>query len=116
MSKNKKTSLYKAEPILRLEQSMKTSDTLSGKINKTVDRYQHIIRSDMPELTDNEINIIGNCLSGTFIDPLTVEYLDQDIGDYDDLANENINYPELVEKIKKMTIGQRYAVLEKLGM
>jgi len=116
MSKTNKTSLYKGIPVIRLEKSKKDSESLSAAINRNIERYQHICKADMPELSMEELTIIGSCMVGTFIDPLMVEYMHQEIEDYDDLVQKPVYYPELVEKISNMSIGQRYAVLEALKL
>ena len=59
MSKTNKTSLYKGEPVIRLEKSKKDSESLSGAINRNIDRYQHICKADNPHLNDEDLKWKG---------------------------------------------------------
>lgn len=115
---SKPFTIYKSAPV---EAILKTRPdrSASGRISQVCERYRHIINADMPEVTDNELTMLANALFGTFIDPLTVDYLWQEIADERDDSDPEKPIPEyleLAEKIKSMSIAQRYALIENIKM
>lgn len=113
--KSKAFTIYKSPAIERVLET-RPNDPVSGRLSQVCDRYRHIVLASMPELTDDELMMIGNALSGTFIDPLTVDNLWSDIEDErDDSSNKPMpEYKALAERIKNMSIAERYAIIEKL--
>ena len=108
MARKYNYSISFTSEIQKLQSRLTTGKTLSGKISDIIARYDHIIRGDMPDFTDSEIIAISNVLSGTVIEPVTVEYL------HDELTNADL--PDLAAKINQLSIGERYALIEKLGL
>lgn len=114
--KSKSFTIYKSPAIERVLEA-RPNDPVSGRLSQVCDRYRHICLSSMPDITDDELMMIGNALTGTFIDPLTVDNLHQDIADErddSDPTNPLPEYVELAEKVRNWTVAQKYAVLEAL--
>lgn len=114
-TKRKQVSFYPNKEEVKLFLEKNNSDP-TVLMNGLICAVEHMMMADRPQLSDDERAIISNCLSGTFINISAVEYLEMEIHDYDDLSNGKIEYPDLVEKIKNMTIGQRYAMLYSMGL
>ena len=114
-----KRTIYMSEPLERLADetrgdSRRTSG-FSRRLGEIVERYQIMIELDTPpELTENELSIMGEVLSGAVIDRrkirgLHLDVLDAAVGSKDDRK-------QLSKKIESLTAGQRLALVESLGL
>lgn len=116
-----KRTIYMSEPLERLADetrgdSRRTSG-FSRRLGEIVERYQIILdldRDSLPALTDTELSIMGEVLSGAVIDRrkirgLHLDVLDATVGSDDDRK-------QLSGKIEALTAGQRLVLVESLGL
>lgn len=114
-----KRTIYMSEPLERLaEETRGDSRRTSGfsrRLGEIVERYQIMLELDTPpELTEAELAIMGEVLSGAVIDRrkirgLHLDVLDAAVGSDDDRK-------QLSGKIEALTAGQRLALIEKIGL
>lgn len=114
-----KRTIYMSEPLERLaEETRGDSRRTSGfsrRLGEIVERYQIMLDLDTPpELTETELAIMGEVLSGSVIDRrkirgLHLDVLDAAVGSKDDRK-------QLSKKIESLTAGQRLAMIEKIGL
>lgn len=114
-----KRTIYMSEPLERLADetrgdSRRTSG-FSRRLGEIVERYQIMLDLDTPpELTETELAIMGEVLSGAVIDRrkirgLHLDVLDATVGSDDDRK-------QLSGKIEALTAGQRLVLVESLGL
>lgn len=105
----KKSSVYFGPPLIELTKNLKRGDSVSGRINRTAERYLAICRRNGLELTDEERAILADVLSGTWADPLLIRHLADEVDDSDHDAQ------ELVEKLRSASFPDLVALVEELG-
>lgn len=114
-----KRTIYMSDPLVRLAEktrgdSRRTSG-FSRRLGEIVERYQIMLDLDtLPELTDTELEIMGEVLCGAVIDRrkirgLHLDVLDAAVGSDDDRK-------QLYKKIEALTAGQRLALVESLNL
>lgn len=114
-----KRTIYMSEPLeLLADETRGDSRRTSGfsrRLGEIVERYQIMLELDTPpELTEAELAIMGEVLSGAVIDRrkirgLHLDVLDAAVGSDDDRK-------QLSKKIEALTAGQRLALVESLGL
>ena len=114
-----KRTIYMSEPLERLADETKgdsrRTSGFSRRLGEIVERYQIMIDLDTPpELTETELSIMGEVLTGAVIDRrkirgLHLDVLDATVGSKDDRK-------QLSKKIESLTAGQRLAMIEKIGL
>ena len=116
-----KRTIYMSEPLERLaEETRGDSRRTSGfsrRLGEIVERYQIMIDLDMaglPALTDIEISIMGEVLSGAVIDRRKIRGLHLDV--LDAATGTPDDRKQLSAKIERLTAGQRLAMIEKIGL
>lgn len=109
----KKSSVYFGPPLVALTSDLKESDSVSGKINRMAERYSAMIKRHTIELTDSEKTILGNCLSGTFADPLLIRHLADEVEDSDFAELDDAK--SLVVKLRNASFADLVATVETLG-
>lgn len=113
----KRPSVYLTDKSLNFLENR--SDSLSGAINQTIDRYIHIVKAvELPQFTESEINTMLNAIHGIIYQPAEmISGFWQGIRDdcVDDLTGEiDDSCRALVEKLKQLSYPQEVALLEKL--
>nr|DAW99781.1 MAG TPA: hypothetical protein [Caudoviricetes sp.] len=114
-----KRTIYMSEPLERLaEETRGDSRRTSGfsrRLGKIVERYQIMLDLDTPpELTDTELSIMGEVLTGAIIDRRKVRGLHLDV--LDAATGTPDDRKQLSAKIERLTAGQRLAMIEKIGL
>lgn len=114
-----KRTIYMSEPLERLaEETRGDSRRTSGfsrRLGEIVERYQIMIELDTPpELTENELSIMGEVLSGAVIDRRKIRGLHLDV--LDAATGTPDGRKQLSAKIERLTAGQRLAMIEKIGL
>lgn len=112
-------TIYMSEPLTRLaEETRGTSRRTSGfssRLGEIVERYKIMLDIDsqkLPELSDSEMEIMGEVIMGSVIDArkirgLHLDPLDATLGTPDERKT-------LAGKIEPLTAGQRLALVEKV--
>lgn len=116
-----KRTIYMSEPLERLADetrgdSRRTSG-FSRRLGEIVERYQIMLDLDMdslPTLTETELGIMGEVLSGAIIDRRKIRGLHLDI--LDAATGTPDDRKKLSAKIETLTAGQRLALVESLGL
>lgn len=114
-----KRTIYMSEPLERLaEETRGDSRRTSGfsrRLGEIVERYQIMLDLDTPpELTDTELSIMGEVLTGAIIDRRKVRGLHLDV--LDAATGTPDDRKQLSAKIERLTAGQRLAMIEKIGL
>ena len=114
-----KRTIYMPEPLDRLADetrgdSRRTSG-FSRRLGEIVERYQIMLDLDTPpDLTDTELSIMGEVLTGAIIDRRKIRGLHLDV--LDAAVGSKDNREKLSKKIEALTAGQRLALVESLGL
>lgn len=114
-----KRTIYMSEPLERLaEETRGDSRRTSGfsrRLGEIVERYRIMLELDTPpELTETELAIMGEVLSGSVIDRRKIRGLHLDV--LDAATGTPDDRQQLSGKIEALTAGQRLALVESLGL
>lgn len=112
-------TIYMSESLTRLaEETRGTSRRTSGfsrRLGEIVDRYKIMIDIDsqkLPELSDSEMEIMGEIVMGSVIDARKIRGLHLD--PLDAASGTPDERKALADKIEPLTAGQRLALVEKV--
>lgn len=112
-------TIYMSEPLIRLaEETRGDSRRTSGfsrRLGEIVERYQIMLDIDaqkLPELTDDEMEIMGEIIMGSVIDARKIRGLHLD--PLDAATGTPEERKTLADKIEPLTAGQRLAIVEKV--
>ena len=112
-------TIYMSEPLIKLAEktrgdSRRTSG-FSRRLGEIVEHYQIMLDIDaqkLPELTDSEIEIMGEVVMGSVIDARKIRGLHLD--PLDAASGTLEERKQLAGKIEPLTAGQRLALVEKI--
>lgn len=112
-------TIYMSEPLVRLAEatrgdSRRTSG-FSRRLGEIVERYQIMLDIDaqkLPELTDGEMEIMGEIIMGSVIDARKIRGLHLD--PLDAATGTLEERKQLASKIEPLTAGQRLVLIEKV--
>lgn len=112
-------TIYMSEPLIKLAEktrgdSRRTSG-FSRRLGEIVERYQIMLDIDaqkLPELTDTELEIMGEIVMGSVIDARKIRGMHLD--PLDAASGTPEERKQLAEKIEPLTAGQRLALVEKI--
>lgn len=112
-------TIYMSDPLARLAEktrgdSRRTSG-FSRRLGEIVERYKIMLDIDaqkLPELTDSELEILGEVVMGSVIDARKIRGLHLD--PLDAATGTPEERRQLAEKIEPLTAGQRLALVEKV--
>lgn len=112
-------TIYMSEPLIKLAEktrgdSRRTSG-FSRRLGEIVERYQIMLDIDaqkLPELTDTELEIMGEIVMGSVIDARKIRGLHLD--PLDAASGSPEERKQLAGKIEPLTAGQRLALVEKV--
>jgi hypothetical protein len=108
-----KKSVYFGPPLEAIAADVKAGGSLSGRLNAVAERYQEIVKRHGVELTDDERQVLGDCLSGTWADPLLIRHLADEVDDSDHAGTDAA--VSLAAKIRAASFADLVATVEKLG-
>jgi hypothetical protein len=116
-----KRTIYMSEPLERLAEETKgdsrRTSGFSRRLGEIVERYQAMLDLDMgslPALTETELSIMGEVLSGAIVDRRKIRGLHLDV--LDAAVGSNDDRKQLSKKIEALTAGQRLVLVESLGL
>ena len=103
------------ENIDRLDAEVKAvGGNFSARLDEIVERYQILLTlEEVPDFTDEEVDILSECVCGSCINCRKVRGLHLDVLDAASGTQEERD--ALSRKVEEMTAGQRLAVIEKMG-
>lgn len=110
---SRKTSLYVSAPIDAVLTNRHGDESLSGRIAKVCERYADICARNAAPLTDEERMILGNCLSGSVVEPLLIRHLADEVAD-SEFADSDPGRA-LVGKLRGYSVVQLTAIVESVG-
>lgn len=108
----KRVSIYLTPPVQRVIEQLSESQSLTQRLAVMAERYE-LICGQTPPLTTDERAILAQTLSGTFIDALLIQHLDQEIADSDEGDPGAI--AQLAERVAHMSYADRVAMIESIG-
>lgn len=114
-----KRTIYMSEPLERLADETRGDSRRTGgfsrRLGEIVERYKIMLELDAPpELTETELAIVGEVLSGAVIDRRKIRGLHLDV--LDAATGTPDDRKKLSKKIEGLTAGQRLALVESLGL
>ena len=112
-------TIYMSDPLIKLAEktrgdSRRTSG-FSRRLGEIVERYQIMIDLDaatLPDLTDSEMEILGEVVMGSVIDARKIRGLHLD--PLDAASGTPEERKDLAAKIEPLTAGQRIVLIEKV--
>jgi hypothetical protein len=111
---NKKTRIYFGPPLSMLTESESNTLEISGKLNRTAERYMAIVRRHGIEITDAERNcLIGICHIG-FMAPYEISELPDDVRE-SECDIEGLDKEQLARKLAAASFADLVALVEELG-
>ena len=111
---NRKTQLYFGPPLALLTKSEKTPLQISGKVNRTAERYLEILRYHGLELSEPERACLKQICSIGFMAPEEIRELADEVR-FGSFQNEGLDKEALVEKLEAASFADLVAVVESLG-
>jgi hypothetical protein len=109
----KRSTVYFGPPLAALTADLKGSESVSGRINRTAERYLELVKRHGLDLTEPERLILGNCLSGSWAEPLMIRHLADEVED-----SEFADRPDaqaLIAKLRGASFADLLATVEQLG-
>lgn len=110
---SKKSSVYFGPPLEALTSNLAGEQSVSGRINTAAERYLEILKRHGLALTEKESNILGNCLSGSWVEPLTIRHLADEVEDSEFADSKEAK--ALISKLKAASFADLCAEVERLG-
>jgi len=108
----KRVSIYLTPPVQRVIEQLPEDQSLTHRLAVMSERYE-LICGQTPPLSPDEHAILAQTLSGTFIDPLLIQHLDQEIADSDE--GDPAAIAQFAERVTHMSYADRVAMIESLG-
>lgn len=108
----KRPSIYLSPPLQAVADALKEGDTLSARLATIAERYA-LICAQAPQLSERESLILGNTLSGSFVEPLLIKHLDHEIEDSE--VGDPSERRDLATRVREMSPAERVALVESLG-
>lgn len=110
---SKKSSVYFGAPLEALISSLSEGASVSGRLNQAAERYLEILRRHGLGLSEEESQILSNCLSGSWIDPLLIRHLTDKVEDSEFAGTKAAK--TLIGKLRSASFADRVAIVERLG-
>lgn len=112
---NKKTKIYFGPPLSILTENEKNTLAISGKINRTAERYIEIIKQhNRITLTDAERDCLKQICQIGFMSTLEIHELADDVRDTE-FEIEGLDRDVLIGKLESASYADLVALVEELG-
>ena len=111
---NKKTKLYFGPPLAILTENEKNTMEISGRVNRTAERYLEILRRHGLALTEAERDCLTEICDFGVMAPYEIRELPIDVRSTKFQAPE-FNKEELAVKLESASFADLVAVVEDLG-
>lgn len=112
---NKKTKIYFGPPLSILTENEKNTLAISGKINRTAERYMEIIEQHSHiTLTDAERDCLKQICQTGFMSTLEIHELADDVRDAE-FEVEGLDREALIQKLESASFVELVATVEELG-
>ena len=112
---NKKTKIYFGPPLSLLTENEKNTMEISGKINRTAERYLEIIRHhNTIELAEPERECLVKICDFGFMAPYEIMELADEVR-AEEFEVEGLDRDELIKKLESASFADLVATVEELG-
>lgn len=112
---NPKTKIYFGPPLMLLTKNEKNTMEISGKINRTAERYLEMLRQHHSiELTDAERDCLVKICHIGFMAPYEILELADEVRDAE-FEVEGLDREALINKLESANFAELVATIEKLG-
>ncbi len=111
---NKKTPIYFGPPLAILTENEKNTMLISGKLNRSAERYLEIIRRHAIELTEPERQCLLKVCEAGYLAPYEIDELADDVRD-GKFDIEGLDTEALASRLKAASFADLVAVIEDLG-
>jgi hypothetical protein len=109
-----KTSVFFGPPLAILAQGQKNTMLISGKLNRTAERYMEILKHHSVELTEPERLCLTHICHIGFMSPLEISELADEVG-MTAFECDGLDKVALAAKLEAATFADLVAVVESLG-
>ena len=100
----------------RIEADLAKHKSRSGRVVDVYQRYLDIIRDNaIPQLTDEQKQVLLNVLSGSAVSSHFIRCLDFEIEDCEDMIEGVAAAAELLKIVRAMSFTQRCVLVESVG-
>ena len=109
-----KTNVFFGPPLVYLTAEQKNTLEVSGRLNRTAERYLEILRYHGLELTEPERACIAHICQIGFMSPLEIRELPDEVG-WTKFECEGLDKNVLATKLRSASFADLVAVVESLG-
>ncbi|EHR69552.1 hypothetical protein BurJ1DRAFT_0670 [Burkholderiales bacterium JOSHI_001] len=109
-----KTPVFFGPPLAVLTQGQKNTLEISGKINRTAERYLELLRCHGLELSDPERQCLAHICQIGFMSPLEIRELPMEV-ELTRFTCDGLDKPALAKKLGAASFADLVAVVESLG-
>lgn len=109
-----KTQVFFGPPLALLAQGQKNTMLISGKLNRTAERYLEILRHHTVELTAPERLCLAHICHIGFMSPLEISELADEVS-MTEFDCEGLDKPALIAKLEAASFADLVAMVESLG-
>ena len=109
-----KTPVFFGPPLAVLTQGQKNTLEISGKINRTAERYLELMRHHGLQLSEPERQCLAHICQIGFMSPLEIQELPLEVS-LTRFECEGLDKPALEQKLKAASFADLVAVVESLG-
>lgn len=109
-----KTSVFFGPPLAVLAQGQKNTMLISGKLNRTAERYMEILKHHSVELTEPERLCLAHICHIGFMSPLEISELADEVG-MTAFECDGLDKTALAAKLEAASFADLVAVVELLG-
>jgi|TARA_B100001964_G_scaffold245466_1_gene332605 hypothetical protein len=111
---NPKTKIYFGPPIDLLTEGQKNTLEISGKLNRTAERYMEIMKDHGLELAESEKACLTQICDFGFMAPYEIRELPIDVR-MSKFEAEGLDKERLAQKLEAASIADLISVVEELG-
>ncbi|MBK6852978.1 MAG: hypothetical protein IPG93_15440 [Burkholderiales bacterium] len=109
-----KTQVFFGPPLAKLTEGQKNTLLISGKLNRTAERYLELLRYHGLELSEPERQCLAHICHIGFMSPLEIRELPMEV-ELTRFECEGLDKPALAAKLKAANFADLVAVVESLG-
>lgn len=111
---NRKTHLYFGPPLALLTESQNNTLEISGKVNRTAERYLEILKYHGLELSEQERDCLAQICGIGFMAPEEIRELPDEVR-FGTFASQGFDKEVLAAKLEAASFADLVAVVESLG-
>lgn len=111
---NRKTNLYFGPPLALLTESQNNTLEISGKVNRTAERYLEILRYHGFELSEPERACLTQICGIGFMAPEEIRDLPDEVR-FSAFENKDFDKEALAAKLESASFADLVAIVESLG-